>query len=194
MLNIHAAIVRFLLLISLAVLAACSVPADVDEPTVPMGDFVLGHNIVVVNEPQIGPFSRKASDDKWQEELTAGIARRFDVYEGAKIYNFGISIDAYALALPGVPLVFTPKSFLIITATIWDDAEAAKLNEEAKQLTIFEGISGETLVSSGLTQNKRQQMVKLSDNAAKAVQDWLLENPEWFGLPPLPEEVPDEDF
>ena len=159
-----------------------------------MGDFAFGHNIVVVDEPQIGPFWRKATGEKWQEELTAALARRFDVYEGERLYHLGIKIDAYALALPGIPLVFSPKSFLIITVTAWDDAEERKLNEEPKQLTIFEGISGETLVSSGLMQNKKKQMLKLSDNAARSVQKWLLENPEWFGLPPLPEKLPDKDF
>jgi hypothetical protein len=35
----------------------------------------------------------------------------------------------------------------------------------------------------------------LSYNAAKAVEGWLLENPEWFGLPPLPEatELPEQN-
>lgn len=183
--SVSTEVFRFVPVVVLLALAACSLPADVDEPQVAMGDFALGHNIVIVTEPQIGPFSRKATDAEWKDELTAGIARRFDSYEGEKLYHLGIKIDAYALALPGVPLVFSPKSLLILSANVWDDAQQLKLNGEPKQLTIFEGLSGETLLSSGLTQNKKQQMVRLSDNAAKAVQNWLLENPEWFGLPPL---------
>ena len=172
-------------LASMLALAACSLPADVNEPQVPMGDFRLGHNIVVVDEPTIGPFSRTATDEEWTEELTAAIQQRFGGYEGEKFYNLGIKVEAYALAMPGVPLVFKPKSVLVINLLVWDDATQTRLNAEAKQLTIFEGISGETLISAGLTQNKKKQMVKLSNNAAKAIQDYLLKNPEWLGLPPL---------
>ena len=174
---------RFASLMLILALGACSLPADVDAPMVAMGNFALGHNIVVVKDPQIGPFSRKASDEELQAALVAGIARRFEPYEGEKLFNLGIKIDAYALAVPGVPLVFKPNSFLIINAIVWDDAAGLRLNEEAKQLTIVEGLSGQTLVSSGLTRNKAKQLEVLSDNAAKAIQDWLLEHPEWFEMP-----------
>jgi len=174
---------RLLGTFGLVALAACSLPADVDAPTVAMGDFSLGHNIVVANEPTIGPFSRKASDEEWKNELTAGIARRFDRYDGERLYHLGVKIEAYALALPGVPLVFKPKSVLVLLVTAWDDEKQEKLNPEPKQITVFEGVSSETLISSGLTQNKKKQMVRLSDNAAEKIQEWLLENPQWFGLP-----------
>jgi len=180
--------IRFVLADALVFLAACSLPADTDAPDVAMGNFALGHNIVVVNEPEIGPFSRTVTDEVWKEELTAGIARWFGDYEGEKLYHLGVKIDAYVLAAPGVPLVFKPKSVLVLSVNIWDDASQTKLNAEPKQLIVFEGVSGNTIIGSGLTQNKKKQMVKLSDNAAKAIQDWILETPEWVGLPPLPVE------
>ncbi len=176
---------KFVLIAALFIPAACSLPADVNAPPVAMGNFLLGHNIVVVNEPEVLPFSRTAGDEEWKDALTAAIDRRFGSYDGYKFYHIGVKIDGYALALPGVPVVFTPKSVLVITVSLWDDAAGKKLNEEEKALTIFEGVSGETLVSSGLTQTKEQQIVKLSDNAAKAIQDWILENPDWIGLPAL---------
>ena len=184
---------KFFLMAALSALAACSLPADVNEPAVAMGNFLLGHNIVVVNEPEILPFSRTASDEEWKDAFTAAIDRRFGSYDGEKFYHIGVKIDGYALALPGVPVVFTPKSVLVITVSLWDDAAGEKLNEEEKALTIFEGVSGETLVSSGLTQTKEQQMIKLSDNAAKAIQDWILENPDWVGLPALPDATANGD-
>ena len=79
-----------------------------------------------------------------------------------------------------MPLVASPKSVLIIRVTLWDDQQGGKLNEEAKQFTVFETFSGETLVGSGLTQTKEQQMQNLSRNAAKMIQTWMLEHPEWF--------------
>ena len=36
------------------------------------------------------------------------------------------------------------------------------------------------MIGTGLTSNKRQQMAALSYNAVKAVEGWLVENPQWF--------------
>ena len=126
--------------------------------------------------------SRDATKEEWQDAVQKAIAARFGRYEGDKLYNIGISIDGFALAPPGVPLVLKPKSVLVITANVWDDKSQKKLNAEGKQLTIFEHMSAETVIGSGVTQSKAKQMEILAYNAAKAVENWLLENPEWFGL------------
>ncbi len=148
----------------------------------PLGDFALGLNIAVADNLQKVPISRDASKEEWQAAIIKAVDDRFGRYEGTKAYNIGISIDAYALAPPGVPLVISPKSVLVITANIWDDKSATKLNAKGKQLTIFEHMSADTALGSGLTQTKEQQMETLSYNAAKAVEKWLLTNPEWFGI------------
>jgi len=165
-------------------LSACQTN-DLTEPPVPLGDFALGHNIVVTSNMQKVPISRNATPQQWEAALEKAMEERFGRYEGEKLYNIGISIDAFALAPPGVPLVLNPKSALGITVTIWDDAAQKKLNEEGKQIIVMEKMSGETVLGSGLTQSAAKQMEILSYNAAKAVEGWLLENPEWFGLPPL---------
>lgn len=163
-------------------LSACQTN-DLMEPPVPLGDFAMGLNIAVADNMQKSPISRDATAEEWKTALTKAMADRFGRYEGTKLYNFGISIDGFALAPPGVPLVLKPKSVLVISANIWDDAAQKKLNAEGKQLVIFEKMSGETVVGSGLTQTKEKQMEILAYNAAKAVEGWLLDNPEWFGLP-----------
>lgn len=165
-------------------LSACQTN-DLTEPPVPLGDFALGHNIVVTSNMQKVPISRNATPEQWEAALEKAMEERFGRYEGAKLYNIGISIDAFALAPPGVPLVLNPKSALGMTVTIWDDAEQKKLNEEGKQIIVMEKMSEKTVLGSGLTQSASKQMEILSYNAAKAVENWLLENPEWFGLPPL---------
>lgn len=169
--------------LGLTALAACQTN-DLKEPPAPLGNFRLGLNIAVADNVQKVPISREASKEEWEAAVKKAVADRFGRYEGDKLYNIGISIDGYALAPPGVPLVVSPKSVLVITANIWDDAARKKLNPEGKQLTIFEHMSAETVIGSGLTQNKKKQMEILSYNAAKSVEKWLLENPEWFGLPP----------
>ena len=81
-----------------------------------------------------------------------------------------------------IPVVAAPKSILVVTANIWDDAAEKKLNEEGKQFTVFESLSGDTVIGTGLTRNKKQQMDALAYNAVKRVEDWLLEHPEWFDM------------
>jgi hypothetical protein len=171
------------LCLGLPLLAACQT-SDLLEPPVPLGEFALGLNVAVADNVQKVPISREAAPDDWEAAMKKAIADRFGRYEGSKLYNIGISIDAYALAPPGVPLVLKPKSVLVITANVWDDAAQKKLNAEGKQFTIFEKMSPETVIGSGVTQTKQKQMEVLTYNAAKKVEDWFLENPEWFGLPP----------
>jgi hypothetical protein len=176
--------VRLLFLIlSMTALAACQ-KNDLLEPPVYLGDFVLGYNLVMADNVTKSPISRNATPDEWTAAMTKAMADRFGRYEGSRIYNIGISVDGYALAPPGIPIVAKPASALIITAHIWDDATATKLNLEGKQFTIFEKTSGETFIGSGLTRTREQQMEILSYNAAKAIEKWLLDNPEWLGLPP----------
>lgn len=173
-----------LLIICGLMLAACGAGAPGDEPPAEMGTFRLGHNITVADNAQLGPLSRTAEPEEWEAALTGAIDERLGGYEGEGLFHLGIGLNAYALALPGVPLVVSPKSVLVITVNIWDNATQQKLVEDGRQFTIFEGLSPETLLGSGLTQSKEVQMQNLSRNAARSIQNWILEHPEWIGLAP----------
>ncbi|WP_309663438.1 hypothetical protein [Tabrizicola sp.] len=170
-------------LVSLMLLGACGA-SDLADPPVPLGNFALGLNIVVADKVEMVPISRKATPEEWVATMKQAVDDRFGRYEGSKLYNIGISVDGYALAPPGIPVVAAPKSILVITANIWDDAAQKKLNAEGKQFTVFESLSGDTVIGTGLTRTRQQQMDALAYNAVKKVELWLLENPEWIGLPP----------
>lgn len=172
-------------LVAFSLFSACA-RNDAIEPPVALGNFKLGHNIVVADNPQKVPISRTADPKDWDDSLTAALQERLGRYDGDKFYNLGVSVDAYALAPPGIPLVVSPKSALVITATLWDDEAGVKVQEKGEQFTVFEGLDGNTLVGSGLTQTAEQQMERLTFNAAKRVERWLSDHPEWFGLPPKP--------
>ena len=159
---------------------------DLADPPVPLGDFALGLNIVVTDKTEKVPISRNATGEEWQAAMKKAVDARFGRYDGTKLYNIGISVDGYALAPPGIPVVAAPKSILVVTANIWDDAARQKLNAEGKQITVFESLSGETVIGTGLTRNKQEQMDALAYNAVKRLEEWLLQNPEWFGMPPKP--------
>ena len=166
------------------VLAACAPKNDLDKPPVPLGQFALGLNIVVGETAQTVPVSRQATAEQWKTAMTKAMADRFGRYTGDKLYDFGISIDGYELAPPGVPVVAAPKSVLIATVNVWDDASQTLLNPGGKRLTVIEGISPASIFGSGWSMTKQQQLDQMSYLAALAVQNYLLDNPEWFGLPP----------
>lgn len=176
---------RFLAaLLCLPLLAACATEDLATSPPVPLGEFDLGLNITVTTNMQKVPISREATGAEWEAAMEKAIADRFGRYDGNRLYNFGISIDAYALAPPGIPVIAAPKSVLAITANIWDDRIKTKLNPEGKQMIVFEGFSGESVIGTGITRTREEQMAALAFNAAKAVERWLLENPRWFDVDP----------
>lgn len=179
----------------LSMLAACAGKGDLDKPPPPLGRFKLGLNIVVADQAQKSPVSRNATPEEWQAALKKAMEARFGRYHGDRFYDFGIKVEGYALAPPGIPIVLSPKSILVVTANIWDDPSQTKLNAKAKQIVVFEGLNGETIIGSGLTQTKQQQMNRLSYNAVKKVEEWLLKHPEWFpaegaGVPENPDGTP----
>ncbi len=179
-------LVRLLaLLFGLAALAACA-RNDLDRPAEPIGNFRLGLAVVVTDQMQKVPISREATGEEWEAVLKEALEARFGRFEGDKLYNIGVAVDGYALAPPGIPVVASPKSILVVSVAVFDDAAQTMLNEggKGKQITAFEQTSGETLLGSGLTQTKEEQMRNLAFVAVSKIEDFLRENPEWFGLPP----------
>jgi len=174
----------FALLSFVALIAGCTNPNDLDEAPAEMGNFRLGHNIVVASKMTRGPLSREASEDEWKVALTTAIGDRFGRYEGDRLYHFGVSVEGYVLAQPGIPLVASPNSVLIVLLTVWDDAAGEKMNIPPEQITIMETISGSTIFGSGLTQSKEVQMLNLSRNASKQIENYLVRRRAadgWFG-------------
>lgn len=172
---------RLLAAIALSLLAACASSLDdLDATPQPLGDFYLGHNIVVASNVTRGPLSREASEEELEAAVKAAIDQRFRRFDGDRLYHLAISVDGYVLAQPGIPVVAAPRSALIFGVTVWDDAAEAKLNDRPHRITVLEDLSGDTIVGSGLTRTAEQQLESLSFNAARAVERWLRENEEWF--------------
>lgn len=174
---------RALIMLVVGLLSACVNGNDFDEPAVDLGDFSLGHNVVVAPNVTKGPVSREASDDMLKDAVRGAIAERFDRYEGDRQYHFGVSIEGYVLAQPGVPVLLSPKSLMIVRLTVWDDALGKKLNEEAKQLTIVEEISGGNIIGSGLTKTGDEQLTAIARGVAKSIENYLVEQKNergWF--------------
>lgn len=162
-------------------LAACSSSgAELGEIRPEFGDFRMCYNIVTTNDAVQGPLSREADLDVFADMIRDQVDRRFGRYEGGRLYHIAVHIDAYVLARAGVPVVASPRSALIISVNLWDDALGRPLHDEPKQLTVLESASGGAILGSGLTQTAEQQMQQLAENAALAIESWMLENPDWF--------------
>lgn len=173
---------RTFLVLALGLLVtACTDANDLNGPTRNLGNFSLGHNVVVASKMQRGPMSREADQEVFAAAMKKAIDDRFSRYDGDKMYHLGVSIEGYVLAQPGIPLVLSPKSILIVNVTVWDDLEQTKLNPEPEQITVFESLSGDTIVGSGYTKSAEEQMENLTRNAAKLIENYLLENNDWFG-------------
>lgn len=175
---------RIYALLTVLVLIAGCAPATPDEPLEAMGEFSLGHNVVVASKAQKGPISRDATEEEWVNALTKAVGERFGQYQGTQLYHLGISVEGYMLAPKGIPVLYSPKSALIINVTAWDDAAGKKLNEEVEQFTVFESTTGDTmLIGSGRERTREEQLQGLSRNAVGQIEDWLLEQHKtdgWF--------------
>ena len=173
----------FVVMLSLSFLSACNGARDLQDPPVPLGDFNLVHNVVVAPKAVKGPLSRELPKEVLAATLQEAIAERFDRYEGARDYHFGASIEGYVLAQPGVPLVLSPKSILIVKLTVWDDARNKKLNEKPHTITVLESIDQGPIVGSGYTKTAEEQIKNLSQNVAKSIENYLVKQNKdegWF--------------
>lgn len=178
-----------MLLMATLTAACASQKNDLDKPPPPLGRFLLGLNIVVADSAMKSPISRNATPDEWKTALTQAVKDRFGRYDGDTYYNMAINVVGYALAPPGIPIVLSPKSVLVVEVRLFFDATQQQLNAEPKRFVVLEGLSPQTFIGSGLTQTKAQEMKILSYNTAKDIEKWLLQHPEWFPMQgdPVPE-------
>ena len=178
---------RSIILIAALALSACAPTDNMEGPPPDLGAFRLGHTVVVADRVEYGPFSRQIEDDKIKASVTRAVQTRLGPpgYDGDGLYHLGILVGGLVLAAPGVPTLYTPSSAMIIEVNVFDNSTRAKINEEPQQILVREGIENiAPIVGSGLVRGKDEQLENLSFQAAVAVQEWLLENPDWFAPKP----------
>lgn len=156
-------------------LAGCAKEGD-NPAKLDLGDFALGHNIVVAPDLKKGPTSRDATPEELTASLKAQLDKRLGRYEGDRLVHIGVNIGAYVLARGGVPLVYTPKSVLAMNVTVWDDRAGTKFHDEPKQVIVLENLGESLIIGSGHTQTREEQIEGLTLNAARAIEKWLAEN------------------
>ncbi len=168
---------------ALGVLAACAGIEDPNAPLEPLGNFQLGHTVIVTENAKMVPPSRRADLDAWKTLMIGDIDKRLGRYEGEKLYHLGVHIDSYVLAVPGVPLVAVPKSVLVVSLSVFDNATQQRITEEPHQIIVFERSQKNTfIIGSGIVNSKAEQMQNLSRNLARQISKYLQQNKQWFGV------------
>lgn len=177
--------------IALLAVVACGAKEDLTQTPEPIGQFRLGHNIAIADNVAKGPFSRDFTEDQLEAEVQRAVAERLRRYDGDGLYHLGIVIGGVVLAKPGIPVVYAPRSAMIVDVTVFDNSTQKKLNEEPFRITASEGFRNAVpLVGSGYVRSPEEQLKNLSAEVARAIEDWLRENAEWFAVREGQERVP----
>jgi len=176
-------------------LAACAsrpeAPAEEPVPE-PMGDFKLGFVVVVAKNPEIGPMSRKVTEEQLINAFKPKLERRLRAFDGERLYNVAVTIEGYILAKPGIPVVASMSSGIVVALNVWDDERAVRVTEEHKRFTVVEKLSGKSFIGSGLTQTKEQQLESLAESTVEQIMDYLRKNQDVFRPDSPPNPPPSE--
>ena len=175
-----------------AFLVACAAETeDLSVAPAPLGDFRLGHNIAIADNVVLGPFSRELTEQELETELQNAVAKRLRRYDGDGLYHLGVVMGGLVLAQPGIPVVYAPRSVMILDVSVFDNATQQRLNPEAKRIQVGEGFRNMVpVLGSGLVREADVQLANMSENAAREIEAWLNENPEWFIPKPERARVP----
>jgi hypothetical protein len=153
-------------------------------PQKDLGEFRLGHNVVIADNAETIPLSRDVDVNEMEEVMISEIDKRLGRYEGRQLYHVGVTVAGYFIAPPGVPVVASPKSVMILLVNVWDDAAQKKLTAEPHQITVFESAGFGTLAGSGYLQKSDEQVLDLVQNAVAEIEAFIEENPDWFKAKP----------
>jgi hypothetical protein len=174
-------------------LAACSSPTqDFQTKLVPIGNFRLGQIVPRADaELTKGPLSRTASHEEWVAAVNGAFKDRFSRFDGGSYYHLGITVNGYILAKPGIPIIVAPKSVLIFRVIVLEDHTGKVLTEKPYQITVIEQLKVSSLLGSGYTSSREQQINNLAQQAALSTETWLRRQP-WFEGPDTIVELPND--
>lgn len=162
-------------------LAGCGEQEDLSLPPEPLGQFRLGHNIAIADNVTKGPFSREFTADQLEASVQNAVAERLRRYDGDGLYHLGIVVGGVVLAQPGIPVVYAPRSAMIVDVTVFDNTTQEKLNEEPHRIIASEGFRNAVpIIGSGYVRSAEEQLENLSAEVARGIESWLRDNPDWF--------------
>ncbi|MBY6057950.1 hypothetical protein KUV26_14510 [Leisingera daeponensis] len=170
------------MLAALALLAACG-ETRLDEAPEDLGAFQARVTHVYTEKALQWPLSRNADHSEWTAPIENALNTRLRRYRGAQEYDVAVTLEGFMLAPPGVPVLFSPKSAVVVNVFVYDVAQK-KFLAKKHQMEIFESTTGESaLLGSGHARTKEEQIQGLAINIADKVEEWMAEQHEaegWF--------------
>ena len=178
---------RLVACVALIGLASCGDTDMSDDPLQDLGAFEFGVNYVFADKAiPVGP-SRRAQPEEWTSASAQAMQNRLGRYSGGQKYDIGISVENYALGVPGVPIIYNPRSTLIVFVNVYDP-NTDKWLARQKQLQVLESPNEKTvLLGTGRTRSREEQISGLSFALAREIEDWLEDQHQangWFA--PIP--------
>ncbi len=161
------------MLAAVIVLASCDAPSELRSDPEPIGDFRLGFVTVSAKGSNQLEMSREFEESELEETLVGAIEERLGRHAGNRWYHLAVSIEEYSLAPPGIPVVASPRSGMVIRVAVWDDASGRVLTEPPKEFVLAEPFSIQTFMGSGISRSSREQARAVSRHAARVIEDWL---------------------
>ena len=101
---------------------------------------------------------------------------------GNQFFHISVVVSGYVLAKPGIPIILSPKSILIVDVSIFNDESEQKVFNKPKRFSIFESLSGNTILGSGLTLTAEEQLDNLTTIATYKISQWLVSNKDVLSL------------
>ncbi|MDC0658760.1 hypothetical protein N6L27_12185 [Leisingera sp. SS27] len=170
------------MLAALALLTACG-ETQLNEAPEDLGAFQARVTHVYTDKALQWPLSRNAEHSEWTAPIENALNTRLRRYDGAQQYDVAVTLEGFMLAPPGVPVLFSPKSAVVVNVFVYDVAEK-KFLAKKHQMEIFESTTGESAVlGSGHARTKEEQIQGLAINIADKVEEWMAEQHEkegWF--------------
>lgn len=165
--------IRILSLLSgLAMLAACG-ETSLNEAPEDLGAFQARVTHVYTEKALQWPLSRDADHSEWTAPIQNAVDTRLRRYQGAQEYDVAVTLEGFLLAPPGVPVLLSPKSAVVVNVFVYDVAEE-KFLAKKHQMEIFESTTGKSaLLGSGHARTKEEQIQGLAINIADKVEEWM---------------------
>ncbi len=179
---------RVLACVAAVFLTACATEEQQDAIGKSLGQFRLGHNIAIAETVERSPLAAGISNTALEAEVQRAVGAQLRPYDGDGLYHLGLVVDSLVLPQPGVPVVYSTQSKLVVDVTVFDNDTGSKLNQTPERFQVGGGF--ETVVpflGSGNVRPVEQQLEALTTSLARDIETWLRQNSDWFA--PRPDQL-----
>lgn len=176
--------------LALVMLAGCAEQVLSARPDANLGEFRLNVNYAFDEKATKVGHTRTAELGQWAAAVSKANRARLGRYSGSQPYDIGVSVESYTLGQAGIPIIYNPRSSVIVFLNVYDPTTKTWL-VRGHQMQAFENTDGESLLlGSGGSRTQQEQIDGLAFNLARQIESYLEDQHEaegWFD--PLPPDV-----